>query len=105
MSVARVPLIALLRAGYWISLLVALVLAQRKLAAGVGRVADRRSGFLASREQAQDLQRQAPFAVAELDQGPLSTVVAIAAGAPVQGDLLGLWSLDGDELAGEVALR
>jgi hypothetical protein len=31
MSVARVPLIALLRAGYWISLLVALVLAQRKL--------------------------------------------------------------------------
>jgi hypothetical protein len=66
---------------------------------------DRRSGFFASREQAQDLQRQAPFAVAELDQGPLSTVVAIAAGAPVQGDLLGLWSLDGDELAGEVALR
>jgi hypothetical protein len=116
--VARVPLIALLCAGYWISLLVALALAQRTwtvLGVSDGLMAltppesagwpDRRSGLLASGDQAQDLQRQAPVAVAELDQGPLSTGVTIAAGAPGQGDLLGLWTLDGDELAGEVALR
>src|SRR5215207_2437930 len=62
-------------------------------------------GSLASGDKVQHPQGQAAGAVAELDQGPLPTGAAIAAGAAGDRDLPRLGTLDGDELAGQVAAR
>src|SRR5215213_2925144 len=94
-----VPLVASTgRPGYWLELLIALV-------AGARKCADCRLGSLAAVDKVQHPQGQAAGAVAELDQGSLPARAAIAAGPAGHRDLPRLGTLDGDELAGQVAAR